>query len=102
MIVPSRESQHNNISKKHEPQQRIWITKKNQYNNEKYTISLQTKHNKGGWYVKSGCSKHMTGDDENFLTLRKERDGSISFGNDDSARIIGKGTRIIGNKDTKE
>jgi hypothetical protein len=36
-----------------------------------------------------------------FLTLRKERDGSISFGNDDSSRITGKGTIIIGNKNTK-
>jgi hypothetical protein len=44
----------------------------------------------------------MTGDEDRFLTLRKERDGSISFGNDDSARIIGKGTVIIGNKVTKE
>jgi hypothetical protein len=33
--------------------------------------------------------------------LRNERDGSVSFGNDDSARIIGRGTVIIGNKDTK-
>jgi hypothetical protein len=44
------------------------------------------------WYVDSGCSKHMTGDRDKFLTLRKERDGSVSFGNDDSAKIIGKGT----------
>jgi hypothetical protein len=32
-----------------------------------------------GWYVDSGCSKHMTGDRDRFLTLRKERDGSVSF-----------------------
>ena len=44
----------------------------------------------------------MTGDRDKFLTLRKERDGSVSFGNDDLARIIGKGTVRIGNKDTKE
>jgi hypothetical protein len=46
-------------------------------------------------------SKHMTGDEGQFLTLRKERDGSVSFGNNDSARIIGKGTVRIGNKNTK-
>ena len=40
----------------------------------------------------------MTDDRDNFLTLRKERDGSVSFGNDDSTKIIGKGTIIIGNK----
>jgi predicted transcriptional regulator len=44
----------------------------------------------------------MTGDRDKFLTLRKERDGSISFRNDDSAKIIGKGTIIIGKKNAKE
>jgi hypothetical protein len=34
----------------------------------------------------------MTGDRDKFLTLQKERDGSVSFGNDDSSKIIGKGT----------
>jgi hypothetical protein len=33
----------------------------------------------------------MTGDRDKFLTLQKERDGSVSFGNDDSSKIIGKG-----------
>jgi hypothetical protein len=43
----------------------------------------------------------MTGDANIFLTLRKEIYGSVSFGNDDSNRIIGRGTLKIGNKDTK-
>jgi hypothetical protein len=43
----------------------------------------------------------MAGDEDKFLTLRKERDGPVSFGNDDSARINGKGTVRIGNKNTK-
>jgi hypothetical protein len=41
------------------------------------------------------CDKYM------FLTLRRERYGLVSFGNDDSAKIIGKGTVRIGNKNTK-
>jgi hypothetical protein len=44
----------------------------------------------------------MTGDRDRFLTLRKEKYGSVSFGNDDSAKIIGKDTVRIGNKNTKE
>jgi hypothetical protein len=44
----------------------------------------------------------MTSDRDRFLTLRKERDGSVSFGNDDSTKIIGKGIVGIGNKNTKE
>jgi hypothetical protein len=43
----------------------------------------------------------MTGDKGRFLKLRKERDGPISFGNDVLAKIIGKGTIIFGNKNTK-
>jgi hypothetical protein len=43
----------------------------------------------------------MTGDRDKFLTLRKERDGSVSFENDDLAKIIGKCTVRIGNKNTK-
>jgi hypothetical protein len=43
----------------------------------------------------------MTGDKDKFITLIKERDGSISFVNDDSTKIIGKGTVRIGNKNTK-
>jgi hypothetical protein len=43
----------------------------------------------------------MTCDKDKFLTLRKERDGSVSFGNDDSTKIIGKDTVRIGNKNTK-
>jgi hypothetical protein len=36
-----------------------------------------------------------------FLTLKKERDGSISFFNDNSTRVIGKGTDNLGSKDYK-
>jgi hypothetical protein len=44
----------------------------------------------------------MTSDKVKFLTLIEERDGSVSSGNDDSTKIIGKGTVKIGNKNTKE
>jgi hypothetical protein len=43
----------------------------------------------------------MIGDKDMFLTLRKERDGLVSFENDDLTKIIGKGIVIIGNKNTK-
>jgi hypothetical protein len=68
-----------------------WIRKKDQYRNEECTVTLQDKQKKHGWYVDSGCSKHMTGDREKILTFRKERNGSVSFGNDNSTQIIGDG-----------
>jgi hypothetical protein len=43
----------------------------------------------------------MTGIKDKFLTLIKERDGSVSFINDDSAKIIGKDTIRVGNNNTK-
>jgi hypothetical protein len=100
--VPPREPQQNNNSHRQEPQKRTWIRKENQYRNKECALALQDKQKKHGWYVDSGCSKHMTGDRERFLTLRKERDGSVSFKNDDSTKIIGKGTDRIGNNNTKE
>jgi hypothetical protein len=101
MKFPLREPQHNKNSRRHEPQKRKWIRKKDQYRNEECTLALQAKKKKRGWYVDSGCSKHMIGDRDRFLTLQKERYGSVSFRNDDSTKIIGKGTTRIGNKNTK-
>ena len=34
----------------------------------------------------------------NFLHYEKEKNGSVSFGNDNSSKIIGEGTVRIGNK----
>jgi hypothetical protein len=81
--VPPREPQQKKNNHRQEPQKRTWIRKKNQYSNEECTLALQYKQKKHGWYVDSGYSKHMTGDRDRFLTLRKEIDGSVSFRNDD-------------------
>jgi hypothetical protein len=59
-------------------------------------LSLQAQHNKHKWYVDNGCSNHMTGDKDMFITLKRERDGSISLGNDNLTRIIGRGIVNLG------
>jgi hypothetical protein len=43
----------------------------------------------------------MIGDKNRFISLKKERDGSVSFGNENSTIIIGKGTIKLGSKDAK-
>ena len=98
MKVPPKDLQQNNNNHRQEPQKRTWIRKKNQYSNEECTLALQYKQKKRGWYVDNGYSKHMTGDRDRFLTLIKERDGLDSFGNDDSTKIIGKGTVELGTR----
>jgi hypothetical protein len=98
MTVFPKEPQQNNNNHRQELQKTIWIRKKDQYSNEECTISLTTKQKKHGWYVDSGCSKHMTGDKDKFLRLRKEISGSVSFENENSFKTIGEGTVRIGNK----
>jgi hypothetical protein len=82
-------------------QSRIWIRKKDKPNVEECSLALQVQRRRSDWYVDNGFSKHMTGDKNRFITLKKEKDGSVSFGNDNSARIIGKGTVKLGSKDAK-
>jgi hypothetical protein len=81
LTVPPRESRKNINSHKQEPQ-RLWIRKHDQFNTKDCMLSLQYQHKKCGFYVEICCSKHMKGDKDMFLTMKKERDGSISFGNE--------------------
>ena len=43
------------------------------------------------WYVASGCSRHMTGEKSNFLSLTATDGGSVAFGNGKSGTIVGIG-----------
>jgi len=44
------------------------------------------------WYIDSGCSKHMTSDKENLHSYNAlEKEKSVSFGNNTSTIIKGKG-----------
>jgi hypothetical protein len=101
MTVPPKEPQKNNNCHRKKPQKTTWIRNQDQYNNEECTVALQSKQKKHDRYVDSGCSKHMKGDKAKFLTLRKEKKGPVSFGNDNSCKIIGEGTVRIGNKNEK-
>jgi hypothetical protein len=62
---------------------------------------LYSKYKIGQWYVDSGCSKHMTGTLNKILILKKEKKGKVTFGDDVSAKILGKGTVSLGNDRTK-
>jgi len=43
------------------------------------------------WFVDSGCSRHMTGEKSNFLSLAATQGGSVAFRNGKSRTIIGVG-----------
>ncbi|XP_070047414.1 GRIP domain-containing protein RUD3-like [Nicotiana tomentosiformis] len=43
------------------------------------------------WYMDNGCSKHMTGNTVDFLSLKALQGGSVSFGNGKKGYILGVG-----------
>ncbi|GJR03606.1 retrovirus-related pol polyprotein from transposon TNT 1-94 [Tanacetum coccineum] len=49
------------------------------------------------WYLDSGCSKHMTGDRSQLTNFVNKFLGTIKFGNDHVANILGYGNYQIGN-----
>ena len=50
---------------------------------------------KSKWYLDSGCSRHMTGDKEQFNKLDAKDGGHVTFGDNVKGKIIG--IREIGN-----
>ncbi|GJW24724.1 integrase, catalytic region, zinc finger, CCHC-type containing protein [Tanacetum coccineum] len=49
------------------------------------------------WYLDFGCSKHMTGDRSRLTNFVKKFLGTVKFGNDHVAKILGYGDYQIGN-----
>ncbi|XP_022155998.1 uncharacterized protein LOC111022973 [Momordica charantia] len=51
---------------------------------------------KSKWYLDSGCSRHMTGDQSKFVTFSKKDGDFVTFSDNKKGKIIGKGS--IGNE----
>nr|GEV92187.1 integrase, catalytic region, zinc finger, CCHC-type, peptidase aspartic, catalytic [Tanacetum cinerariifolium] len=49
------------------------------------------------WYLDSGCSKHITGDRSQLTNFVNKFLGTVKFGNDHVAKIMGYGDYKIGN-----
>jgi hypothetical protein len=65
LTIPPRESK-KNISNQISKPQEIWKINMNQC-----SLVLQAQHRKSDWYVDNDFSKHMIGDINNFITLKK-------------------------------
>jgi hypothetical protein len=63
-------------------------------------IALKSQDKEYLWYVDSGCSKHMTGNKEKFLNLKKQK-GKVTFGDNALGNILGKGTMSLGKDKAK-
>ena len=51
--------------------------------------------NDGHWYIDSGCSRHMTGQESQSKSLKFKEGGEVAFGGNGKGKIIGIGN--IGN-----
>jgi hypothetical protein len=67
---------------------------------KEFLIALKAQDKKDLWYVYSGCSKHMTGNNDKFLDLKKQK-GKVTFGDNASSNILGKGTVSLGKDKAK-
>jgi hypothetical protein len=69
---------------------------------EKCGLVLSTQKQKYPWYIDSGCSKHMTGDKDKFMSISKSKTGNVTFGNDEPGKIKGKGMVSLSNSKGKD
>ena len=56
-----------------------------------------SKNSFGEWYIDNGFLKHMTHNKSSFVNIEKDK-GSVSFGNNNSAKVQEKGTVNLGSK----
>ena len=50
---------------------------------------LAAQRSKSKWYLDSSCSRHMTGDKDQFFTLERKDEGLVNFGDNSKGKIIG-------------
>ena len=62
------------------------------------SIALCATKKQNLWHVDNGCSKHMTGDPNKFISLKRSQKGKVTFGNNLTSKIIGKGAVVLRDK----
>ncbi|KAK3002660.1 hypothetical protein RJ639_018364, partial [Escallonia herrerae] len=62
-----------------------------------YTCS-NAQEDEGVWYVDSGCSNHMTGIKENFISLDERFKSKVKLGNGKFVKVEGKGEIVVRTK----
>jgi hypothetical protein len=51
---------------------KVWKENQMEEKEIKYKVALYAKIKRSQWYVDSGCSKHMIGDQDKFLILKRK------------------------------
>ncbi|GAV75091.1 hypothetical protein CFOL_v3_18570 [Cephalotus follicularis] len=58
-------------------------------------ICLKELSKKTQWYLDSWCSKHMTGDESLFVTLKSKQGGDVTFGDNAKGKIMGLAPQVM-------
>ena len=61
-------------------------------------MCLKSTKGKSQWYLDSGCSRHMTGDKDQFISLESKDGGNVTFEDNAKGKIIGIGQ--VGNSNS--
>jgi hypothetical protein len=64
---------------------------------EKCGQALSTQKQKASGNIKSGCSKHMTGDKDKLLSISKRKTGNVILENDEPGKIKDRGMMSLSN-----
>ncbi|XP_070008442.1 uncharacterized protein [Nicotiana sylvestris] len=75
-----------NAKEKASQKNKVFVQEKN-----KLPGWVQVKGRSQIWYMDIGCSKHMTGNKDQFLSFEDLKGGNVSFGNGKKGEIIGVG-----------
>ena len=59
------------------------------------SLALSATEKQNLWHMDSGCSKHMTCEPTKFLSLKRKQTGKVTFGDNLSSKIVGKGTMAL-------
>jgi hypothetical protein len=79
----------------------VWRRKEIPINEDcRIALTIEKYKEEDEWYIDSGCSSHMTEDQDKFISL-KRKGGNVAFGDDSSAKIIGEGVVELGRKNVK-
>jgi hypothetical protein len=98
---PKQNREEDVLTKHREEYTRVGKRKQKELKKEECGLALYAKNKDNQWYIDSGCSKHIIGDQTKFLTLKEEKGGSFTFGDNAPERIVRKGIVRPANGKTK-
>ena len=70
----------------------VYVAIKDESNEDEATTLVDCVNKNDRWIIDSGCSYHMTGDKNKFITQNYYDGNSVRFGNDAPCLITGKGS----------